>query len=62
MNLTPEQKARLDIDAALVAAAGSCRTVRPATWPPGAVATASTTTLSTRRETCIAACRIATQF
>jgi hypothetical protein len=43
MNLTPEQKARLDIDAALVAVAEPCRTVKPATWPSGAVATASTT-------------------
>jgi len=62
MNLTPEQKARLDIDAALVAVAEPCRTVKPATWPSGAVATASTTSLSTKRETNIAACPIATPF
>jgi hypothetical protein len=49
MNLMPEQRAHLDIDAALVAAAGSCRTVRPSTWLSGAVATASTTPLSTSR-------------
>jgi hypothetical protein len=62
MNLMPEQKARLDINVALVAAAGPCRTVKPATWPLGAVATANTTPLSTKKETNIAVCLIATQF
>jgi hypothetical protein len=62
MNLMPEQRARLDIDAALVAMAGSCRTVKPAAWLPGAVATANTTLLSTKKETNIAVCLIATQF
>ncbi len=62
MNLMPEQKARLDINVALVAAAGPCRTVKPATWPPGAVATANTKPLSTKKETNIAVCLIATKF
>jgi hypothetical protein len=62
MNLTPEQKARLDIDAALVAVAEPCRTVKPGTWRPGAVITANTTPLSTKKETNIAVCLIATQF
>ncbi len=62
MNLMPEQRAHLDIDAALVAAAGSCGTVKPATCPPGAVATANTTPLSTRWEASTAVSRIATQF
>ena len=62
MNLTPEQKARLDINVALVAAAGPCRTVKPATWPPGAVDTASTTPLSTRRKASTEVSAIATQF
>lgn len=35
MNLTPEQKVRLDIDAALVAAGGILRTATRSTSAPG---------------------------
>ena len=62
MNLMPEKKARLDINVALVAMAGSCRTVKPAAWLPGAVATANTTPLSTRRQASTEVSAIATQF
>jgi hypothetical protein len=62
MNLMPEQRARLDIDVALVAAAGPCRTVKPATWPLGPVVTANTTPLSTRWDASTAVSPIATQL
>jgi hypothetical protein len=49
MNLTPEQKARLDIDAALVAAGWVLQNREACSLAAGAVATANTTPLFTRR-------------